>query len=130
MIETEHLQSTVARTSRGLSISGTRITLYDVMDYVKADWPPKLIQHWLNLTDQQIAGVMDYIAKNRAEVEAEYQFVLQQAEEIRQYWEDRNRERFAQIASLPPKPGQEEIRAKLQAWKTKLRRHDNGFSGS
>jgi len=125
MIETEHLQSTVARTSRGLSIRGTRITLYDVMDYVKADWPPKLIQHWLNLTDQQIADVMDYIKKNKLEVETEYQLVLQQTEEIRQYWENRNRERFAQIASLPPKPGQEKIHAKLQALKAKLREHDN-----
>jgi len=130
MIETEHLQNTVARTSRGLSISGTRITRYDVMDYVKADWPPKLIQHWLNLTEQQIADVMDYIKKNRLEVEAEYQLVLQQTEEIRQYWENRNRERFAQIASLPPKPGQEKIHAKLQALKTKLRQHDNGFKRS
>jgi len=129
MIETTS-QNTVAKTSRGLSIVGTRITLYDVMDYLKADWPPKLIQQWLNLTDQQIAEVMDYITKNRTEVEAEYQLVLQQAEEIRQYWEDRNRERFAQIASLPPKPGQEKIHAKLQALKAKLRQHDNGSERS
>lgn len=127
MAETNTL---VTRTSRGLSIAGTRITLYDVMDYLKADWPPKLIQQWLNLTDQQITDVMGYIEKNRAEVEAEYQLVLQQTEEIRQYWEVRNRDRFAQIASLPPKPGQEEIRTKLQAWKEKLKQHDNGFSRS
>jgi len=120
MTETKTPQNTVVRTSRGLSIAGTRITLYDVMDYLTADWPPKLIQHWLNLTDQQIADVMEYIETNRAEVEAEYQLVLQQAEEIRQYWEARNRDRLAEIAALPPKPGQEEIRAKLQAWKAKL----------
>ncbi len=113
-------QPTVIRNSRGLSIAGTRITLYNVMDYIKADWPPKLIQHWLNLTDQQIADVMDYIKTHQAEVEAEYQLVLQQAEEIRQYWETRNRERFAEIAAMPPKPGQEEIRAKLQAKKAEL----------
>lgn len=86
-------QSTVVRTSRGLSIAGTRITLYDVMDYLRAEWPAKLIQDWLNLTDQQIADVMAYIAEHRDEVEAEYQHVLQRAEEIQQYWEDRNRER-------------------------------------
>jgi len=120
MTETKTPQNTVVRTSRGLSIAGTRITLYDVMDYLTADWPPKLIQHWLNLTDQQIADVMEYIETNRAEVEAEYQLVLQQAEEIRQYWEARNRDRLAEIAALPPKPGQEEIRAKLQAWRAKL----------
>lgn len=119
-METVTPQNTVVRTSRGLSIAGTRITLYNIMDYLKADWPPKLIQDRLNLTDNQIADVMEYIETHRAEVEAEYQLVLQQAEEIRQYWETRNRARFAEIAAMPPEPGQEEIQAKLQAWKKKL----------
>lgn len=120
MNEAGILQKTVVRTCRGLSIAGTRITLYDVMDYLVADWPPELIQHWLNLTDQQMADVMEYIKNNWAEVEAEYQLVLQQAEEIRQYWEARNKDRFAEIAAMPPQPGQEEIRAKLRAWKARL----------
>ena len=120
MTETTVPQSTVIRTSRGLTIAGTRITLYDVMDYLTANWPPELIQDWLNLTDKQITDVMDYIEKNRAEVEAEYQLILQQTEEIRCYWEARNQERFAQIATMPPKPGQEELRAKLAAWKARL----------
>jgi hypothetical protein len=30
-------QPVVVRTERGLSISGTRTTLYQVMDYIKAD---------------------------------------------------------------------------------------------
>jgi len=113
-------QPAVVRTERGLSIAGTRITLYDVMDYLTANWPPELVRDWLNLTDSQIAEVMDYIARNRAEVEAEYQLVLQQTEEIRQYWEARNRDRLTQIAALPPKPGQEELRAKLAAWKARV----------
>lgn len=111
---------TVTRTERGLTIAGTRITLYDVMDYVIADWPPKLIRDRLNLTEQQITDVMDYIAAHRVEVETEYQDVLQEAQANRQYWEDRNRERFAQIAALPPKPGQEALREKLRAWKTRI----------
>jgi uncharacterized protein (DUF433 family) len=120
MIKKTDSQPTVVRTARGLSIAGTRITLYDVMDYLTEDWPPKLIQHWLNLTDKQIADVMDYIEKHRSEIEAEYQDVLQHAEEIRQYWEERNRERFAQIAEMPKKTAQEEIWAKLKARKAKL----------
>ena len=113
-------QPTVIRTERGLSIAGTRITLYDVMDYVTAGWPPQLIRDRLDLTDQQITEVIAYIDLHRAEVEAEYQTVLQTAQEIRQYWEERNRERLAQIAAQPPKPGQEAIREKLQAWKAKI----------
>jgi uncharacterized protein (DUF433 family) len=110
----------VIRNSRGLSIAGTRITLYHIMDYLKADWPPKLIQDRLNLSDKQIADVMAYIEVHREQVEAEYQLVLQQADDIQQYWQERNRERLAKIATMPPKPGQEEIQAKLQAWKRKL----------
>jgi len=113
-------QSIVIRTERGLSIAGTRITLYDVMEYVTAGWPPQLIRARLDLTDQQMTAAMAYIALHRAEVEAEYQTVLQAAQEIRQYWEERNRERLTQIASQPPKPGQEAIRKKLQAWKAKI----------
>jgi uncharacterized protein (DUF433 family) len=113
-------QTTVVRTSRGLVIAGTRITLYDILDYLAADWPPDLIRDWFDLSDRQIADVMDYIEKNRVQVEAEYRLILQETEEIRRYWEARNRERFAQIAITPPKPGQEEIRAKLAAWKARL----------
>jgi uncharacterized protein (DUF433 family) len=120
MTESTNTQAIIVRTSRGLSIAGTRITLYQVMDYVKAGWPPERIQHWLNLSEKQITDTMDYIATHRSEVEAEYQTVLQQAEESRQYWEARNRERFATLATTTPKPGQEAIRAKLQAWKAKL----------
>jgi hypothetical protein len=92
------------------------------MDYITAEWPPRLIQHWLNLTDIQMADVMDYIEHHRTEVEAEYQLILQRAEETRRYWEARNQERSAKIASMPPKPGQEVLRAQLQAWKTELER--------
>ena len=102
-------QPAVVETSRGLSIAGTRITLYDIMDYLTANWPPELIRDWFNLTDQQITDVIAYIETHRAQVEAEYQLVLQQIEATRHYWETRNQERFAQIASMPPKPGQEEI---------------------
>jgi len=118
-------QPTVIRTERGLSIVGTRITLYDVMDYVAAGWPPQLIRDRLDLTDQQMTEVMAYIDLHRADVEAEYQAVLQNAQEIRRYWEERNRERLAQIAAQPPKPGQEAIREKLQAWKAKIGQHND-----
>lgn len=121
METTTNEQSTVVRTSRGLSIADTRITLYDVMDYLHAEWPAKLIQGWLNLTDQQMADVMAYIAEHRDEVEAEYQHVLQRAEEIRQYWEDRNRERPASFDPDSLSPERRVLWDKLQAWKERLR---------
>ena len=118
--EVAPLQPTVIRTSRGLSIAGTRITLYSLMDYLHAGWPPHLIRDEFNLTDHQMAEVMRYIETHHDQLEAEYQAVLQHAEENRQYWEAQNKECLAAIAALPPKPGQEELRTKLQAAKEKL----------
>jgi len=107
-------QSLIIRTERGLTISGTRTSLYDVIDFLKAHYPPKLIRDTFNLTDAQINAALSYIEANQVQVEAEYQEVLQNREEIRRYWEDRNRERFAQIAEMPRKPGQEAFWAKLE----------------
>ena len=113
-------KSEIVRTERGLTIAGTRITLYDVMDYLKAQYPSKLICEKLGLTDEQVSLALAYIESHRNEVETEYQEVLKTAAEIWQYWEDQNRERFAQIAAMPPKPGQEMLLAKLQAWKERI----------
>jgi uncharacterized protein (DUF433 family) len=113
-------QAAIIRTERGLTIGGTRITLYDVMDYAKSQYPPKLIGDILSLTDEQVTAALSYIAAHRSEVEAEYQLVLKEAEEIRQYWKERNRERLAEIAKLSPPPGREAAWEKLQAQKAKL----------
>ena len=109
----------ITRTERGLTIAGTRITLYDVMDYVTADYSPAAIADVLNLTETQVSAALAYLEANRAEVTADYQAVLQEAAEIRQYWEERNREHFAQIATMPPKPGREALWAKLQDQKAR-----------
>ena len=85
MQPTENQQPTVVRTSRGLSIAGTRITLYTILDYLHAGWPPQLIQDWLNLTANQMAEALAYLASDREEVEQEYQQVVQHAEELRRY---------------------------------------------
>ena len=115
-----HGKTEIIRTDRGLTISGTRITLYDVMDYVMAQYPAKFIRTMLSLTDEQIDVALSYIQVHRVAVEAEYQTVLQEAEDLQRYWEDQNREIFAKIATQPPKPGTEAIRAKLQAAKAKF----------
>lgn len=115
-----HNRASIIRTERGLTISGTRITLYDIMDYLNAGWTPKLLRGWLYLTEDQLNTALSYIKEHRNEVETEYQTVLQTAQEIREYWEEKNRERIARIAAMPPKSGQEAIRAKIQAHKAKL----------
>jgi uncharacterized protein (DUF433 family) len=119
MVPASNRQPTIIRTERGLTISGTRITVYDVMDYVTAQYPPKFIRGLFNLTDEQINAALAYIEANRAEVEAEYQIVLKESEELRQYYEERNRDLIARLAVKPPKPGMEAAWEKLQAQKAK-----------
>ena len=112
-------QPAIIRTERGLTISGTRITLYDVMDYVLAGYPFKFIQGLFELTEDQTEAALLYIENNRAEVEAEYKQVIQEAEELRLYYKEQNKERLAQIALHSPKPGTEAAWEKLQAAKAK-----------
>jgi len=107
-------QSLITRTERGLTIKGTRITIYDVIEYVIAEYPPKFIQGLFELTTDQINAALAYIDFNRAAVEAEYQIVIKETEELRQYYQEQNRELFAQIAAKPPLPGTEVARQKLQ----------------
>lgn len=116
--KTDH-QSAIIRTERGLTIVGTRITLYDVMDYVLAEYPSKFIQGLFELTEEQIDAALAYIEANRAEVEAEYEQVIQETEELRQYYAEQNRERIARIAVHSPKPGTDAAWEKLRAAKVK-----------
>ena len=93
------------RTERGLSIKGTRITLYDVMDYVTAGWSRDQIADMLiGASGEEIDAALAFIGAHRELVETEYQEVLQTAREERAYWENRNREQFerARLTPLPP----------------------------
>jgi uncharacterized protein (DUF433 family) len=110
-------QAAIVRTERGLTIAGTRITLYDVMDYVTAQYPSKFIQGLFDLSEDQINAALTYIETHRVEMEAEYQQVLQDAEELRKYYEEQNRKRVARSAAKSPKPGTEAAWEKLRAAK-------------
>lgn len=113
-------QPAIVRTGRGLTIAGTRITLYAIMDFIREDYPPKLIRYKFNLTEQQMAAVLAYIEAHREEVEAEYQQVVSEAEELRRYHEEKLREHLAARPPKPPKPEETAIRAKLAQEKMRL----------
>ncbi len=113
---------TVVRTERGLTIAGTRITLYQIMDFLKlkAECSVEEILTCFRLTIRQMTDVLKYIETHHEETESEYRQVLALAEANRLYWEERNRERFEKISRMPPKPEYAELWKKLQAWKTQL----------
>jgi len=103
----------ILRTERGLSIAGTGITLFDVMQYLKAGYPHGFIQDSLTLTSEQLEVALGYISTHSSEVETEYQEMLRSEIEIRSYWENHNRDRFAQI-DLIERSGYEAVREKLK----------------
>lgn len=110
----------IERTERGLTIAGTRVTLYALMDYLHDGWPPHLIRDWLDLTEEQLTAALDYIAQHQADVDAEYQQVLDQAAASRRFWEERNREHFARVAALPPTPAKAALYTKLAEHRARL----------
>lgn len=109
----------IHRTERGLTIAGTRTTLYSVMDYVEAGWPKDLIRDWLDLSHQQASAAFDYIAAHRQQVETEYRQVLRLVEQNQQYWRERQRHHHASWVAEPT-PEKERARARLRAWKEEL----------
>lgn len=120
--------STVVRTERGLSIKGTRITLYQIMDYLHAGHSREMILRLHeSISEDELDDVLNYIETNREEVEAEYQEVLKEAAEIRRYWEERNRDRVKPIDPDTLSPERRALWDKLQAWRDeRRRRNDNG----
>lgn len=104
---------TVIRTTRGLTVGGSRLTIYQLMDHFKAGHADALVQEWYKLTPQQLADIHRYLNEHHDEVEAEYQEVVQNAEAERRYWEERNRERFEEIRRKPLTPEQAVMRARL-----------------
>lgn len=61
---------------RGPEIEGTRITVYDVMDYLGLDWGADRIAPIFQVTVEQVQAAIAYIEAHRAEVEAQYQQIV------------------------------------------------------
>ena len=54
--------SLIVETPRGPSIAGTRITVYSVMDYIKANRSKEYILQFLRVTPEQLDAAFEYIA--------------------------------------------------------------------
>ena len=97
---------------RGPSIVGTRITVYSVMDLIKANWSNEMILQYMPITAAQLDAVHGYIVQQKEEVERDYERILRRSEELRAYYEEQNRAR----APFPPEMPWEE-RKKLMLLK-------------
>jgi uncharacterized protein (DUF433 family) len=62
---------------RGPEILGTRITVYDVLDYAQAGWHHTAIALQLRLSSDQVRAALRYIEENKEAVMAEYRKMLE-----------------------------------------------------
>ena len=64
---------------RGPEIEGTRVTVYRIMDFIVDPTPVPEIARQLALSEDEVRAALDYIEANRAEVEAEYERIVERA---------------------------------------------------
>ena len=67
------VEAKIIKTGRGPEIAGTRITVYDVLEYAKSGWHRDMIATILSLSSQQVDAAIRYIEENRGEVTASYE---------------------------------------------------------
>jgi uncharacterized protein (DUF433 family) len=92
---------------RGPEIQGTRVTVYRIMDFLRAGSPPERIAIELDLAADQVQAVLEYIDSHRGEVEAAYNEILERARRPNPEWVE------AKLSKTP-----EGLRARLEArWK-------------
>jgi uncharacterized protein (DUF433 family) len=70
------MSATIIDRGRGPEIVGTRITVYDVLDYVQAGWHAEHIAGVFRLPPEDIHAALQYIEAHRAEVMADYEQIL------------------------------------------------------
>ena len=65
---------------RGPEIKGTRITVYDVLDYALECWSPDRIATLFELRTEQIEAAIEYIRGHTIEVLKDYTKILERSE--------------------------------------------------
>ena len=103
---------TVVRTAGGLTIKGSRLTMFAIMDEIREGNSLKNVRDLYELTDEEMLDILDYIHLHKAEVEKEYQSALKSAEENRKYWNEKNQEQLGRIYIQ-----RDVVRAKLREWR-------------
>jgi uncharacterized protein (DUF433 family) len=107
------------RSDRGLAIAGSRLTLYEIMDLVKKDWPSEKILEFYPLTAEQLQDAYNYFAAQGEMFEAEYQEVVRESEELERYYRARQEELMHIIATRPRTLEEAALRARFEEQKAK-----------
>ncbi len=75
-MELRAFEAKIIDRGRGPEIAGTRITVYDVMDYLKHGWHRDRIAALFRLSSRDVQAAIDYIEEHREQVQADYQRIL------------------------------------------------------
>jgi uncharacterized protein (DUF433 family) len=67
---------TIINRGRGPEIAGTRITVYDILDYTTMGWHHTAIAAWFRISSRQVLEAIKYIEEHKEEVMANYQKIL------------------------------------------------------
>jgi uncharacterized protein (DUF433 family) len=71
---------------RGPELLGTRVTVYRVMDFLRAGDPPQRIAEELDLSAEQVQAALEYINAHVVEVETEYEAILKRVSQPNPDW--------------------------------------------
>lgn len=69
-------QPAIIDRGRGPEIAGTRITVYNVLDYVEEGWHHTQIALFFRISSRQVLAAIDYIDRHREQVMADYREML------------------------------------------------------
>ncbi len=116
----------IVETRRGPAINGSRLTVFDIMDWLKHGRSPDFVQGWFHLPDDEMAIVMQYLRDHEAELEREYAEILVRAAAEEKYWRERNQDVLNQPPFPPPNEGIARARERLAAMKQAREAEQNG----
>ena len=64
---------------RGPQIEGSRITVFDILDYLRADWHPAQIALLFRISTRQVDAAVHYIDEHKNEVMQQYERILERS---------------------------------------------------
>ena len=70
------IEAQIVKVGRTPRIGGSRITVYDILDYHKSGWHRDEIAALFDLSSRQVEAAIRYIEEHRDEVMAEYEEIL------------------------------------------------------
>ena len=115
---------------RGPSIAGTRITVYSVMDYIKANRSKEYILEMMPMINEaQLDAVYEYIEQHKEEVERDYAEILRRSEELREHYDKIFWERTGFPTDLPLEERKALLMQRLEEKKRQLQAQ-NGNHGA